>query len=56
VVVALTDVTCGDESGQDADMFTLRDGKTVRAYVRAVSALMEGVFGRKPVAVGLSTH
>jgi ketosteroid isomerase-like protein len=56
VVVALTDMTLGDERGQDADVFTLRDGKTVRAYVRAVSALMEGVFGRKPVAVRLSTH
>jgi uncharacterized protein len=56
VVVALTDVTFGDERGQDADVFTLRDGKAVRAYVRAVSALMEGVFGRTPVAVRLSTH
>ena len=56
VVVALTDVTFGDERGQDADMFTLRDGKTVRAFVRAVSALMEGVFGPKPVPVRLSTH
>ena len=29
-VVALTEVTAGGETGQDADVFTLRDGKTVR--------------------------
>jgi uncharacterized protein len=45
VVVALTDVTLGDERGQDAEVFILRDGKTVWAYMRAVSALMDGVFG-----------
>jgi uncharacterized protein len=56
VVVALTEVTSGDDEGQDADMFTLRDGKAVRAYVCAVSALMEGVFGKKPAAVRLSAH
>jgi ketosteroid isomerase-like protein len=40
VVVALTDVTFGDERGQDVDVLTRHDGKTVRAYVRAVSALI----------------
>ena len=30
-VVAITEVSAGGESGQDADVFTLRDGKTVRA-------------------------
>jgi uncharacterized protein len=51
VVVALTDVTFGDERGQDAEVFILRDGKTVWAYMRAVSALMDGVFGWRLVLV-----
>jgi uncharacterized protein len=52
VVVGLTDVTAGDETGQDADVFTLRDGKIVRAQVYADTAMMERVFGRKQVAAG----
>src|SRR6202000_705127 len=32
-VVALTEVAVGDETGQDADVFTLRGGKTVRVQV-----------------------
>ena len=32
-VVALTEVAVGNERGQDADVFTLRDGKTVRVQV-----------------------
>jgi uncharacterized protein len=56
VVVAFTDVTFGDEMRQDADVFTLRDGKTVRAELHVISALVERIFGRKPVAVRLSTH
>ena len=30
-VIAITEVSAGGESGEDADVFTLRDGKTVRA-------------------------
>ena len=30
-VVALTEVTVDGETGEDADVFTIRDGKTVRA-------------------------
>ena len=51
-VVALTDVTVGDERGQDADVFTLRDGKTVRVQVHTDTAVMERVYGRKQVAAG----
>jgi uncharacterized protein len=51
-VVALTEVTVGDERGQDADVFTLRDGKTVRVQVHTDTALMERVYGRKKVAAG----
>lgn len=46
-VVALTDVAVGDERGQDADVFTLRDGKTVRVQVHTDTAIMERVYGRK---------
>ena len=50
IVIALTDVTVGDERGQDADVFTLRDGKTVRVQVHTDTALMERIYGRKQVA------
>ena len=50
IVVGLTEVTVGDERGQDADVFTLRDGKTVRVQVHTDTAIMERVYGRKNVA------
>jgi uncharacterized protein len=52
MVVALTDVAVGDERGQDADVYTLRDGKTVRVQVHTDTALMERVYGKKQVATG----
>ena len=51
-VVALTEVTVGYERGRDADVFTLRDGKTVRVQVHTDTAIMERVYGRKQVAAG----
>ena len=51
-VVALTEVTVGDERGADADVFTLRDGKTIRVQVHTDTAVMERVYGRKQVATG----
>src|ERR1700751_4654590 len=51
-VVALTDVAVGDETGQDADVFTLRGGKTVRVQVHTDTAIMERVYCRKQVAAG----
>ncbi|BAV41825.1 nuclear transport factor 2 family protein [Mycobacterium ulcerans] len=50
MVVALTDVSVGQERGQDADVYTLRDGKVVRVQVHTDTALMERVYGRKQVA------
>jgi uncharacterized protein len=50
IVVGLTDVTVGGETGQDADVFSVRDGKIVRAQVYSDTAMMERVFGRKQVA------
>ncbi len=52
IVVALTEVTADGETGQDADVFTLRDGKTVRVQVHTDTAVMERVYGRKQVAAG----
>jgi ketosteroid isomerase-like protein len=42
----------GDERSHDADVFTLRDGKTVRVQVHTDTAVMERVYGRKQVAAG----
>ena len=51
-VIVLSDVTVGGESGQGAEVFTLRDGKTVRAQLYEDTALMERVYGKKQVAAG----
>jgi uncharacterized protein len=49
-VVVLSDVTAGNEKGQDAEVYTIRDGKTVRAQVYTDTAMMERVYGKKRVA------
>ena len=46
-VVALTDVAVGNEKGQDAEVFTIRNGKTVRVQVHTDTAIMERVYGKK---------
>ncbi|CDO10882.1 DUF4440 domain-containing protein [Mycolicibacterium cosmeticum] len=46
-VVALTEVAVGDEKGSDADVFTIRDGKTARVQVHTDTALMERIYGSK---------
>jgi uncharacterized protein len=51
-VVVLSETTAGNETSQDADVFTIRDGKLVRAQVYGDTAIMERVFGRKQVAAG----
>jgi ketosteroid isomerase-like protein len=52
VVVALTEVTVGAETGPEADVFEFRDGKVVRALSFGDTALQERVFGSKRVAAG----
>ena len=52
MVVALTEVTVDNETGHDADVFTLRDGKAVRVQVHSDTALMERVYGKKQLAAG----
>ncbi|MBV8928519.1 MAG: nuclear transport factor 2 family protein [Mycobacteriaceae bacterium] len=49
-VVVLSQISIGDERGEDADVFTLRDGKTIRAQIYTDTALMERMYGRKQVA------
>jgi ketosteroid isomerase-like protein len=51
-VVALTEVTAGGETGHDADVFTLRDGKTAHVQVHGDTALLERVYGKKQLAAG----
>ena len=46
-VVALTDVTVGDDRGSNADVFTVRNGKTTRVEIHTDTALMERVYGTK---------
>jgi len=51
-VVAITDVTVDGQTGEDADVFTLRDGKTVRAEMHGDTSLMERMYGKKQLAAG----
>ncbi|MEO3761086.1 nuclear transport factor 2 family protein [Mycobacterium sp. B14F4] len=51
-VVALTQVTAGGETGRDADVFTIRDGKTVRIEIHGDTSLTERVYGKKQHATG----
>ena len=49
-VVVLSETTSGGETSQDADVFTLREGKIVGAHVYGDTAIMERVFGKKQLA------
>ena len=51
-VIAITEVTAGGETGEDADVFTVRNGKTVRAQMHGDTALLERVYGKKQLAAG----
>ena len=51
-VVAITEVTAGGETGEDADVFTMRNGKTVRMEVHGDTSLIERVYGKKQLAAG----
>ena len=44
-VVALTEVSVGDDTAHDADVFTVKAGKTTRVEVHTDTALMERVYG-----------
>jgi ketosteroid isomerase-like protein len=51
-VVVITDVTVDGETSEDADVMTLRDGKTVRMEVHGDTALLERIYGKKELAAG----
>jgi uncharacterized protein len=51
-VIAFSQVNVGNEECQDADVYTLRDGKIIRSNIYTDTALMERVFGRKQVTAG----
>ncbi|HUL99601.1 MAG TPA: nuclear transport factor 2 family protein [Mycobacterium sp.] len=51
-VVAFTEVTVGSEMGEDADVYTVRNGKIVHAQIYTDTAMIERVFGRREVAAG----
>ena len=46
-VVVLTQITMGDETADNADVLTFRDGKVVKFQSAGDTALMERVFGTK---------
>jgi uncharacterized protein len=52
MVVVLSETTAGEESAHDAEVYTLRDGKTVRAEVYGDTAMLERVYGKKQVSAG----
>ena len=51
-VVAITQVTAGGETSEDADVFTIRNGKTVHVQVHGDTATLERVYGKKQLATG----
>ncbi|MBN2873044.1 MAG: nuclear transport factor 2 family protein, partial [Halothiobacillaceae bacterium] len=51
-VMVLTETLVGGETGEDAEVYTIRDGTVVRVQVYADTALMERQYGRKRVTSG----
>lgn len=49
-VVMLGETTAGNQTSDAAQVFTLRNGKTVRVQGYADTAMMERIFGKKKVA------
>jgi uncharacterized protein len=52
VVVALTEVTAAGETSQEADVYTFRDGKVIKAQSFGDTAMQERIFGKKRVVAG----
>ena len=51
-VIVFSEAIIAGETSQDVEVFTLRDGKVVRAQTYGDTAMMERVYGRKQVAAG----
>jgi ketosteroid isomerase-like protein len=45
VVVVLTEITAGGETSQEADVWTLQDGKIIQAQIFGDTAMQEKIFG-----------
>jgi ketosteroid isomerase-like protein len=52
VVVVLTEVTVGEETSQEADVYTFANGKIIKAHSFGDTAMQERIFGSKRVAAG----
>ncbi|MGH3563911.1 MAG: nuclear transport factor 2 family protein [Mycobacterium sp.] len=52
VVVVLTEVTAGGEPYQEADVYTFRNGKVIKAQSFGDTAAQERIFGTKRVTAG----
>ncbi len=52
VVMVLGEVTVGDETSQEADVYTFANGKIVEALSYGDTAVQERIFGSKRVAAG----
>ena len=50
MVVMLGETTADNETSEVAQVFTLRNGKTVRVQAYADTTMMERIFGKKQVA------
>ncbi|MCV7281338.1 nuclear transport factor 2 family protein [Mycolicibacterium flavescens] len=51
-VVALTEISVDGHTSRDADVYTIRDGKTATVRIHGDTALMEQVYGKKELAAG----
>lgn len=51
-VVVFSDAAVGGETSQDVEVYTLRDGKSVRVQVYGDTAMMERQYGKKPLVAG----
>jgi ketosteroid isomerase-like protein len=49
-VVVLSDASFGGETGASVEVYTLRNGKTVRVQVYGDTAMMERQFGKKQLS------
>jgi ketosteroid isomerase-like protein len=47
VVVVLSEVTAGGETSQEADVWTLQDGKIAKGQIFGDTAMQEKIFGTK---------
>jgi ketosteroid isomerase-like protein len=52
VVMVLAEVTVGEDSSQEADVYTFGDGKIIAAHSFGDTAMQERIFGAKRVAAG----